>query len=134
MRSFAHSDRPFFDGSHRRFAMDLAHWADREVDRHIDRNDVDRTCRTLVRALGDAGWLKAVVATEMAQRVIDRAAQIFGGNGVRDGVKVEALYREVRALRIHEGATEVQKVFIARDLLKSRRRGIAERPRQRERA
>jgi acyl-CoA dehydrogenase len=402
MRSFAHFDWPFFDGSHRRFAMDLAHWADREVDRHIDRNDVDRTCRTLVRALGDAGWLKAVVpaaygglseqldvrtlciaretlawnesladfafamqglaagsislfgtdqlkakylppvrngrhvaafalsepeagsdvgalattasadgpgfvrldgrktwisnrgiadhyvvfartgeaagakglsafvvdadapglsidgriaviaphplaslrfdgcrvplknrlaapgegfkvamttldvfrstvaaaalglarraldeavdraatrrlfgaplgdmqmtqsalaesaieidaaallvyraawtkdsgaaritrepstakafATEMAQRVIDRAVQIFGGNGVRDGVKVEALYREVRALRIYEGATEVQKVVIARDLLKSRRRGIAERPRQRERA
>jgi acyl-CoA dehydrogenase len=61
MRSFAHFDLPFFEGSHRRFAMDLAHWADREVDRHIDRNDVDRTCRTLVRALGDAGWLKAVV-------------------------------------------------------------------------
>lgn len=58
-------------------------------------------------------------ATEMAQRVIDRAVQIFGGNGVRVGVKVEALYREIRALRIYEGATEVQKIIIARDLLKS---------------
>ncbi len=59
-------------------------------------------------------------ATEMAQRVIDRAVQIFGGNGVRVGVKVEALYREIRALRIYEGATEVQKVVVARDLMKSR--------------
>ena len=58
-------------------------------------------------------------ATEMAQRVIDRAVQLFGGHGVRVGVKVEALYREIRALRIYEGATEVQKVVIARDLLKA---------------
>jgi len=62
-------------------------------------------------------------ATEMAQRVIDRAVQIFGGNGVRVGVKVEALYREIRALRIYEGATEVQKVVIARELMKSRLAG-----------
>jgi acyl-CoA dehydrogenase len=59
-------------------------------------------------------------ATEMAQRVIDRAVQLFGGNGVRVGTKVEALYREIRALRIYEGATEVQKVIIARDMLKAR--------------
>jgi acyl-CoA dehydrogenase len=58
-------------------------------------------------------------ATEMAQRVIDRAIQVFGGNGVRVGVKVEALYREIRALRIYEGATEVQKVIIAREMLKT---------------
>jgi len=61
MRSLSHFDWPFFGEFHRRFAFDLAVWADREVDRHIDRTDVDRTCRTLVRALGDAGWLKAVV-------------------------------------------------------------------------
>jgi acyl-CoA dehydrogenase len=59
-------------------------------------------------------------ATEMAQRVIDRGVQIFGGNGVRVGVKVEALYREIRALRIYEGATEVQKIIIAREILKAR--------------
>ena len=58
-------------------------------------------------------------ATEMAQRVIDRAVQLFGGNGVRVGVKVEALYREIRALRIYEGATEVQKLIVARELLKA---------------
>jgi acyl-CoA dehydrogenase len=59
-------------------------------------------------------------ATEMAQKVIDRAVQIYGGNGVRVGSKVEALYREIRSLRIYEGATEVQKVIIARELLKAR--------------
>jgi acyl-CoA dehydrogenase len=59
-------------------------------------------------------------ATEMAQRVIDRAVQLHGGDGVRAGSKVEQLYRETRALRIYEGATEVQKVIIARELLKGR--------------
>ncbi len=59
-------------------------------------------------------------ATEMAQQVIDRAVQLFGGLGVTKGVKVEELYREIRALRIYEGATEVQKVVIARETLKLR--------------
>jgi acyl-CoA dehydrogenase len=58
-----------------------------------------------------------MVATENAQRVVDRAVQIHGGLGVRKGSKVEELYREVRALRIYEGATEVQKILIARALL-----------------
>jgi acyl-CoA dehydrogenase len=57
-------------------------------------------------------------ATEAAQRVIDDAVQILGGLGVMRGHPVERLYREVRALRIYEGATEVQKVIIARELLK----------------
>jgi acyl-CoA dehydrogenase len=57
-------------------------------------------------------------ATEAAQRVIDRAVQLFGGLGVTRGVKVEELYREIRALRIYEGATEVQQLIIARELLK----------------
>jgi acyl-CoA dehydrogenase len=59
-------------------------------------------------------------ATEIGQKVVDHAVQIFGGNGVRVGNKAEALYREIRALRIYEGATEVQKVVIARELMKSR--------------
>ena len=59
-------------------------------------------------------------ASEAAQRVIDRAVQLHGGLGVTKGVKVEELYREIRALRIYEGATEVQKVVIARELMKQR--------------
>ncbi len=53
-------------------------------------------------------------ATEAAQRVIDRAVQLFGGRGVVKGNIAERLYREIRALRIYEGASEVQKVIIAR--------------------
>ena len=57
-------------------------------------------------------------ATEAAQTIIDDAVQICGGLGVMRGHPVERLYREVRALRIYEGATEVQKLIISRDLLK----------------
>jgi acyl-CoA dehydrogenase len=56
-------------------------------------------------------------ATERAQAVIDKAVQIHGGDGVRSGHVVERLYREIRALRIYEGASEVQKVIIARAAL-----------------
>lgn len=56
-------------------------------------------------------------ATEAAQRVIDAAVQMFGGLGVKSGVIVESLYREIRALRIYEGASEVQKLIIAREVL-----------------
>jgi acyl-CoA dehydrogenase len=61
-----------------------------------------------------------MAATESAQRVIDRAVQIFGGLGVGVGSVVERLYREIRPLRIYEGATEVQKLIIGRELLKPR--------------
>jgi acyl-CoA dehydrogenase len=61
--------------------------------------------------------LAKLVATEAAQRVVDAAVQLHGGDGVRAGSKVEELYRDVRALRIYEGASEVQKVIIARQTL-----------------
>ncbi|HPQ95064.1 MAG TPA: acyl-CoA dehydrogenase family protein, partial [Thiolinea sp.] len=56
-------------------------------------------------------------ATESAQRVIDAAVQLHGGDGVRQGSVVESLYREIRALRIYEGASDVQKLVIARQVL-----------------
>jgi acyl-CoA dehydrogenase len=56
-------------------------------------------------------------ATERAQRVVDQAVQLHGGDGVRRGHIVERLYRDIRALRIYEGASEVQKVIIARQML-----------------
>ncbi len=71
------------------------------------------------RATREAAMAK-MFATEAAQRVIDRAVQLHGGAGVTKGVKVEELYREIRALRIYEGATEVQKIVIAREALKAR--------------
>jgi acyl-CoA dehydrogenase len=60
-----------------------------------------------------------LTATESAQRIIDAAVQLHGGVGVRVGSIVESLYREIRALRIYEGATEVQQLIIARELLKN---------------
>jgi acyl-CoA dehydrogenase len=59
-----------------------------------------------------------MTATESAQKVIDDAVQLFGGRGVQQGQITERLYREIRALRIYEGATEVQQLIIARSLLK----------------
>jgi acyl-CoA dehydrogenase len=56
-------------------------------------------------------------ATEAAQRVIDQALQLHGGDGVRHGFAVESLYRDIRALRIYEGASDVQRVIIARSVL-----------------
>ena len=62
-----------------------------------------------------------MAATEGAQQVIDAAVQLHGGAGVVTGNVVESLYREIRALRIYEGATEVQQLIIARELLKANR-------------
>lgn len=56
-------------------------------------------------------------ATEAASRVIDMAVQLFGGDGVRQGIAVESLYREIRALRIYEGASDVQRLVIARAMM-----------------
>ena len=56
-------------------------------------------------------------ATEEAQRIIDSAVQLHGGQGVRTGCKVEELYRDIRAMRVYEGASEVQKLIIARQTL-----------------
>ena len=59
-----------------------------------------------------------MTATETAQQVIDRAVQLFGARGVARGEVVERLYRDIRALRIYEGATEVQKLIIGRELIR----------------
>lgn len=89
--------------------------------------DVDTAALLIYRA----GWLRDVQgqrntreaalaklhATDSAQDVVDKAVQLFGGTGVTRGAIVESLYREVRALRIYEGASEVQKVVIARQHL-----------------
>ena len=71
-----------------------------------------------VRTTREAAMAK-LAATEGAQQVIDRAVQIFGGLGVRSGEMVERLYREIRPLRIYEGASEVQKLIIAREVFRA---------------
>jgi alkylation response protein AidB-like acyl-CoA dehydrogenase len=60
-------------------------------------------------------------ATEAAQRIVDQALQIHGGIGVVSGHPVERLYRDVRALRIYEGTSEIQKLIIAKNILKKER-------------
>ncbi|HSD26001.1 MAG TPA: acyl-CoA dehydrogenase, partial [Vicinamibacteria bacterium] len=98
------------------------------ADMHVELE----AARLLVRK---AAWLKdqgqpritreaaaaKLAATEMAQRVVDRAVQIHGGQGVMRGATVERLYREVRALRIYEGASEIQKLIVAGALLRDAR-------------
>ena len=86
------------------------------------RRDVERLPATREAAMAK------MTATENAQVVIDQAVQMFGGRGVRVGEIVERLYREIRALRIYEGATEVQKLIVARELLKDEIRVAAPAP------
>jgi acyl-CoA dehydrogenase len=76
------------------------------------QRDVLRTPTTREAAMAK------LTATERAQWVIDQAVQLHGGRGVQTGSMVESLYREIRALRIYEGATEVQKLIVARELLR----------------
>jgi acyl-CoA dehydrogenase len=71
-----------------------------------------------VRITREAAMAK-LYATDRAQEIIDKAVQIHGGDGVRKGHIVESLYREIRALRIYEGASDVQKIIIARQTLAS---------------
>jgi len=89
---------------------------------------VDASALLIYRAAGQqdeggvdnrrAAAMAKLQATESAQQVIDAAVQMHGGSGVTRGVKVEELYRDIRSLRIYEGASEVQRQIIARDLLK----------------
>jgi acyl-CoA dehydrogenase len=106
---------PLFD-----LQMVQAHIADMALD-------VDAAALLVYRAawVKDSGAARVtreaamakLFATDRAQEVIDKAVQIHGGDGVRRGHVVERLYREIRALRIYEGASEVQKVVIARQTL-----------------
>ena len=63
--------------------------------------------------------MSKMYAAESAQRVIDGAVQLFGGLGVVSGMTVEKLYREVRALRIYEGTTEINKLVIAQQTMQA---------------
>ncbi|MDC6454336.1 acyl-CoA dehydrogenase family protein [Planktomarina sp.] len=95
--------------------------------------DIDAAALLIYRA----GWTKdsgapritreaamaKLFATEQAQVIIDKAVQLHGGDGVRTGQTVERLYREIRALRIYEGASDVQKIIIARQTLGTHKEG-----------
>jgi acyl-CoA dehydrogenase len=94
--------------------------ADSAVDLEASRLLVHQAALTKDQGQARVTYEAAVAklfATEAAQRVIDRCLQVHGGNGVVKGAPVERLYRDVRALRIYEGASEVQRLVIARHLL-----------------
>jgi len=92
--------------------------------------DIDASTLLVYRAAWERDILKQrttksaamakMFATEAAQRIIDRSLQMHGGLGVKVGSPIEMLYREIRALRIYEGATEVQQIVIARETIKNK--------------
>ena len=92
MPDLSHLDWPFFDEAHRRFAPALARWSEAAFAADIDRSDIDQRCRVLVRELGDAGWLKAVVPAA------------YGGTFDRLDVRTLCLAREILAW--HDGLVD----------------------------
>ena len=116
------ADRELFGAPMSELQMVQGHIADMAVE--IDAAALLVYRAAWVKDMGAArvtreAAMAKLYATESAQRVIDTAVQIHGGDGVRAGHPVEALYREIRALRIYEGASDVQKIIIARSLLSS---------------
>jgi acyl-CoA dehydrogenase len=114
------SSRNLFGGPLADLQMVQGHIADMALDVDAAALLVYRAAWTkdkgAARITREASMAK-LFATDRAQRVIDTAVQLHGGDGVRRGHIVEKLYREIRALRIYEGASEIQKVVIARQTL-----------------
>jgi acyl-CoA dehydrogenase len=84
------------------------------------RDDSERRGEPAMGDLSAAAAMAKMCATENASRVIDMALQMHGGLGVKVGTKVESLYRDIRSLRIYEGATEVQQLIIGKAVLRSK--------------
>ena len=91
-----------------------------QINRSTVNAIIKPTGNPMINPIVNATGHGMLYATESAQTVIDEAVQIFGGQGVVSGAAVENLYREIRALRIYEGASEVQKVVIAKAALAAR--------------
>jgi acyl-CoA dehydrogenase len=83
------------------------------------RDSIGTATPATEQAYTAAAAMAKMTATENAQRVIDMALQMHGGMGVKVGTKVESLYRDIRSLRIYEGATEVQQLIIGKSVLKT---------------
>ncbi len=83
------------------------------------RDRIGTATPATAQAYTTAAAMAKMTATENAQRVIDMALQMHGGMGVKVGTKVESLYRDIRSLRIYEGATEVQQLIIGKSVLKT---------------
>jgi acyl-CoA dehydrogenase len=114
------SQRKLFGAPMAELQMVQGHIADMALDVDAAALLVYRAAWTkdmgTARVTREAAMAK-LFATDRAQEVIDKAVQLHGGDGVRRGHIVESLYREIRALRIYEGASDVQKVVIARQVM-----------------
>ena len=114
------AERKLFGAPMAELQMVQGHLADMALDIDAAALLVYRAAWTkdsgAARVTREAAMAK-LYATDTAQEVIDKAVQLHGGDGVRKGHIVESLYREIRALRIYEGASDVQKVVIARQVL-----------------
>ena len=119
------SERELFGAPLAELQMVQGHLADMALDIDAAALLVYRAAWTkdtgAARVTREAAIAK-LYATDRAQEVIDKAVQLHGGDGVRKGHIVESLYREIRALRIYEGASDVQKVVIARQVLADARK------------
>ncbi|RED49069.1 acyl-CoA dehydrogenase family protein [Aestuariispira insulae] len=116
------SNRELFGGPLSDLQMVQGHLADMALDVDAAALLIYRAAWTkdqgAARVTREAAMAK-LYATEAAQKIIDKAVQIHGGDGVKSGHPVEKLYREIRALRIYEGASDVQKIVIARQALEA---------------
>jgi acyl-CoA dehydrogenase len=114
------AERQLFGAPMAELQMVQGHLADMALDVDAAALLVYRAAWTkdmgVARVTREAAMAK-LFATDRAQEVIDRAVQLHGGDGVRRGHIIESLYREIRALRIYEGASDVQKVVIARQVM-----------------
>jgi acyl-CoA dehydrogenase len=102
------------------FQLTQARIAECATELSASRGLVNQACASIASGAREAKLHVAMAklfATEAAQRIVDSAVQLLGGRGVVLGERVEALYRDVRALRIYEGTSEIQKLIIARELL-----------------
>jgi acyl-CoA dehydrogenase len=120
--------RPLFGAAMADLQMVQGHLADMAVELDAAALLVYRAAwvkdQGAARVSREAAMAK-LYATEAAQRIIDTAVQLHGGDGVRTGHPVETLYREIRALRIYEGASDVQKIIIARAILSENSGAVA---------
>ena len=116
------ADRELFGAPLAELQMVQGHIADMALDVDAAALLIYRAAWTkdmgAARVTREAAMAK-LYATDRAQQVIDKAVQIHGGDGVRSGHIIESLYRDIRALRIYEGASDVQKIVIARQALAS---------------
>lgn len=123
------SPEPFITEDHRQLVDRVKGFASRYLEPHLaDEQEEDELAPLFLKLMASQQLLRYLIpresamaklyATEAGQRIVDSALQIHGGEGLIKGSVMERLYREIRALRIYEGTSEIQHLIIADELLK----------------